>query len=169
MGIAKLLVYSIFRKEKEAERAVKALVNEEFAAANIHVLVREAARTRSLKRAKVRTKTLVGPGIAIGASLGAVGGALVVASGGAAAAPLGVLYGAVSGGAAGTLAGTVGGLGYWRDVVEFPELEAGAFLVGVDLAAQGQAERARKALRSAGAAEVHTRSWQEAAEEVRQA
>lgn len=167
------LIYSIFPTERQAQRAIKTLVNNEFSAANIYVLMRDPRQNDQVQDVPVRTKTLVGPGVAIGATLGAIGGALVAVSGGLlAAGPLVALFqGAVGGGAAGTLAGTVGGLGYWRDVADFParELESGAILVGVDTDAQGQVHRAGKALLAAGADAVHVRPFSEAREDVRQA
>jgi hypothetical protein len=172
MGVKQQLVYAIYRDEKQAERAVKALVNEEFAAANIVVLMREGGPDSHVQEVPVQTKTLVGPGIALGATLGALGGALVAVGGGLwVAGPLvALLQGAASGGAAGTIVGTVGGLGYWRDVIDFPEHDSvGAILVGVDAASQGQVPRARQALQAAGATEVHARPKPQATEEVRQA
>lgn len=173
MATINSLVYAIFSNEQQAERAVKALVDEEFAAANIHVLMRDDSRRDHVRNVPVQTRTLVGPGVALGATLGAVGGALVALSGGLlAAGPLvALLQGAVSGGAAGTIVGTVGGLGYWRDVVDFPEekLNMGGILVGVNSNAQGQADRARQALKAAGADEVEVRSLEGAKQAVRQA
>jgi uncharacterized membrane protein len=173
MGVKQQLVYAIFPNEEQAGRAVKELVEQEYSAANIVVLMRDGESDAPVQEVPVRTKTWVRPSIAIGATLGAVGGALVAVGGGLlAAGPLvAVLQGAAGGGAAGTIAGTVGGLGYWRDVIDFPEREsnAGAILVGVDLPSQGQPERARDALKQAGATEVHVRSRSEATEEVRHA
>lgn len=173
MEATQMLVYAIYHGEEQADRAVSALVDREFAAHSIVVLMREPQQDSPVREVPVRTKTMVGPGILIGATLGAVGGALVAVGGGLlAAGPLvALLQGAASGGAAGTLAGTVGGLGYWRDVIDFPDTEhgAGAILVGVDINKQGQAAEARRALKEAGAAEVHVRPARQAAEEVRQA
>lgn len=167
------LIYAIFSSEPQAQRAIEKLVDSEFSASNIYVLMRTTEQHAKVQEVPVRTKTMVGPGVAIGATLGAIGGALVAVSGGLlAAGPLvALLQGAVSGAAAGSLAGTVGGLGYWRDKADFPknELEAGAILVGVDADAQGQQQRASAALMAAGADAVHVRSWSEAREDVRQA
>ncbi len=173
MAATSTLIFAIFNTESQAEKAVKALVKEEFSADNIHVLMRQPGAPGDVASATVRTKTLVGPGVAIGTTLGAIGGALVAVSGGfLAAGPLFALaQGVVTGGAAGSLAGTVGGLGYWHDVVEFPEhdLAHGAILVGVGLVAQGQTERARKALMAAGAERVQVRSLPEAMQTVSRA
>lgn len=173
MATIKALVYAIFGTEEQAERAVKALVDEEFAAANIHVLMRDDTRRDHVRSVKVETKTLIAPGVALGATLGAVGGALVAVGGGfLAAGPLvALLYGAVSGGAAGTIVGTLAGLGYWRDVVDFPahSLDKGGILVGVNANAQGQIERARKALKAAGADHVELQSLAKAKRAVSQA
>ena len=170
MAVINTLVYAIFPNEEQADRAVKALVDEEFAAANIHVLMRDDTRSEHVRRVPVRTQTMVGPGIALGATLGAVGGALVAVSGGfLAAGPLvALLQGVVSGSAAGTIVGTVGGLGYWRDVVDFPKekLDSGGILVGVNSNAQGQIERAQQALKAAGAEDVQHRSLAEAKQVV---
>lgn len=167
------LVYALFSSETQAQRAIEKLVENEFAASNIYVLMRDDAGTGKVEQVPVNTKTLVGPGVAIGAALGAVGGALVVLTGGLlAAGPIvALLQGVTSGGAAGVLAGTLGGLGYWRDVAEFPAkaIESGAILVGVDAGAQGQIDRATRALKAAGAGEVSLRSFSEAKADVRHA
>jgi hypothetical protein len=167
------LIYALFPDETQAKRAIQALVDNEFAAANIHVLMKATTGSGKVKEVPVSTKNMVGPGVAIGAALGAVGGVLVALSGGLlAAGPIvALLQGAATGGAAGVLAGTLGGLGYWRDVADFPahELESGAILVGVDPGAQGQATRAVKALKQAGAGVVSQRSWSEAKAAVRHA
>ena len=167
------LIYALFPDETQAKRAIEALVEEEFAAASIHVLMKDPLGTGKVKEVPVSTKTMVGPGVAIGAALGAVGGVLVALTGGIfAAGPIvALLQGVTTGGAAGVLAGTLGGLGYWRDVADFPahEIESGAILVGVDAAAQGQVARATRALRRAGAQLVAERSWSEAKAAVRHA
>src|SRR5688572_4695328 len=117
------LVYSLFSNETQAQRAIEKLVENEFAASNIYVLMRDDAGTGKVEQVPVNTKNLVGPGLAIGAALGAVGGALVALTGGLfAAGPIvALLQGATTGGAAGVLTGTLGGLGYWRDVADFPK------------------------------------------------
>ena len=167
------LIYALFSSETEAERAIQKLVENEFAADNIYVLMRDDAAPGKVEQVPVTTKNMVGPGVAIGAALGAVGGVLVALTGGLlAAGPLvALLQGATTGGAAGVLAGTLGGLGYWHDVAEFPhrEIESGAILVGVDAAAQGQAERVTRALKQAGARTVSERPWAEAKADVRHA
>lgn len=167
------LVYALFPDETQAQRAIQKLVENEFAASNIYVLMRGDAGTGKVEQVPVTTKTLVGPGVAIGAALGAAGGVLVALTGGLlAAGPIvALLQGATTGGAAGVLAGTLGGLGYWRDVAEFPAkaIESGAILVGVDPDAQGQTDRASRALKAAGADAVSIRSWSEAKADVRHA
>ncbi|HEU5076911.1 MAG TPA: general stress protein [Polyangiaceae bacterium] len=167
------LIYALFSNETQAQKAIQKLVENEFAAANIYVLMRDDAASGKVEQVPVITKTMVGPGVAIGTALGAVGGVLVALTGGLlAAGPIvALLQGASAGGAAGVLAGTLGGLGYWRDMADFPSkhIESGAILVGVDASAQGQAERARAALKAAGADTVSQRTWSEAKADVRHA
>jgi len=165
------LIYALYSSQAEAQQAIQKLVENEFAASNIYVLMRDDASPGKVEQVPVNTKNLVGPGIAIGAALGAMGGVVVALTGGllAAGPVVALLQGATGGGAAGALAGTLGGLGYWRDVAEFPakEIASGAILVGVDADAQGQAGRATRALQEAGADVVSLRSWTEAKAEVR--
>lgn len=167
------LIYALFPDETQAKRAIHALVENEFAADNIYVLMKATTGSGKIKQVPVSTKNMVGPGVAIGAALGAIGGVLVALSGGIlAAGPIvALLQGVTTGGAAGVLAGGLGGLGYWRDVADFPahELESGAILVGVDPGHQGQAARAVRALKQAGAGLVSQRSWSEAKAAVRHA
>jgi hypothetical protein len=63
----------------------------------------------------------------------------------------------------GTLAGTLGGLGFWKEGIDFPKaaFENGAALVGVN-AQDDRVEEATAALKRAGATEVRTTSKPEA-------
>ena len=101
------LIYALFSHESEAEQAIQKLVENEFAAANIYVLMRDDAAPGKVEQIPVNTKNMVGPGVAIGAALGAVGGVLVALTGGLLAA--GPLVAVLQGGVvkAGQLAGAL--------------------------------------------------------------
>lgn len=105
----------------------------------------------------------------VGATLGAIGGALLAPGAGMlAGGPLLVaLKGAILASAAGAAFGSFGGLGYWHDEVDFVHhhLKRGAVIIGVETIPGRQAS-AEEALRTAGAENVHARTKKAAIEEA---
>ena len=169
-----ILAYAIFDTHRRAAKAVDALVESDFSMKDLCVLCREGAEGTAIEELPVDIKTAVGPGMAIGAALGVVGGSLVALGGGLlTAGPLvTLLQGAVGGGAAGMLAGFVGGLGRIRETIEFPwhhhrRPERGAVLVGAMTVDRGRIATARRALLGVGAAEVHVRTRRQAGSELK--
>ena len=166
-----VLTYAIFDNEKQAARAVDALVENDFTMDDICVLLREGPEGAVVEEMPMEVKTEVGPGMVIGAAVGAVGGALVaVGSGLIAAGPLlALLQGAVGGGAAGMLTGFLAGLGYWHDAADFPhhKLKGEAVLVGIMSDRRDRIDVARKTLKAVGAKQVHVRTRRQAITEVK--
>jgi hypothetical protein len=166
-----VLAYAIFDTEKQAARAVDALVENDFTMRDICVLLREGPEGAAVEEMPMEVKTAVGPGMAIGAAVGAVGGALVaIGSGLVVAGPfLALLQGAVGGGAAGMLTGFLAGLGYWHDAADFPhhKLKQGAVLVGIMSEKRDRIDVARATLKAIGAKKVHVRKRRGAVAEVK--
>lgn len=168
-----ILAYAIFDTEKAAARAVDALVESDFAVDDVCVLFREGPEGAPIEELPVDVKTGIGPGMAIGATLGLLGGALVALGGGLfAAGPLvTLLQGTFGGGAAGVFLGFVGGLGPLHEAIQFPHghhetLKKGAVLVGVMTSKRERIDAAKKALRKLGASEVHVRTRRQAGDEL---
>lgn len=156
-----VFVHAVFNTELRAARAVQELVNAKFPTEGISALMVNRSGVEELE---VSHKTAMGPGAALGAVFGAVGGALAVTGGLVLAGPVFLaLEGVLAGGALGTVAGTLGGLGFWKDEVDFPKhaFENGAVLIGVNTE-DGRIEDARTALKSAGATEIRMTSKPEA-------
>jgi len=155
--------YAFFRDETAAADAVHKLVESGFETEHIGALMLGEAGVEALP---VRHKTGIVPGALIGAALGAAIGAVALPAAGLVA--IGSVFGAAaSGGVAGTLAGSLGGLGLWKDEVDFPRsaFERGDVLVGA-LTSQERSEQARAALRAAGAAETKLATRRTAQQEL---
>lgn len=156
--------YGFFSDEHIAAAAVQKLLNSGFDSEHVGVLMLD---THGTSEVRVKHKTAIGIGIAVGGILGATVAAIalpglgLLAFGGA-FAPLAA---AAAGGAAGTLVGSVGGMGVWSDEVDIPReaFERGDVLVGV-LVPKEHSERATSLLTEAGAAQtaVSTRAEAEA-------
>lgn len=156
-----VFVHAVFNDEPHAARAVQELVNAKFSGHDIGALMCNRSGVQELE---VGHKTGMGVGAALGGVVGAVGGALAVSGGLILAGPVFLaLEGMLAGGALGTLAGTLGGLGFWREEVEFPKaaFENGAVLIGVTVE-DGRMEDAANALRRAGASDIRMSSKPEA-------
>jgi hypothetical protein len=156
-----VFVHAVFNNEVAAAKAVQELVNAEFPYHDISALMCDRSGVKELETGH---KTGMGVGAVLGGVFGAIGGALAVTGGLVLAGPVFLaLEGMVAGGAMGTLAGTLGGLGFWKETIDFPKaaFENGAALIGVD-AADGRIEDATNALKRAGATEVRQASKQEA-------
>jgi hypothetical protein len=142
------------------------LVGAGFTASDIGALIGGA---RDVETLSMQHKTGVTAGALLGGALGAVGGGAVALVGGFALLALGplvaALQGAAIGGAAGTLAGTLGGLGFWKDEIDFPQdaFEAGAVLLGVTTN-DARVDLAREALCKAGAETSYVAANREAIE-----
>lgn len=168
-----ILAYAIFDTHKTAAKGVDALIENDFTIKDICVLCREGPEGTPIEELPVDVKTGIGPGMAIGAALGVAGGALVALGGGLLAAGplLTLLQGTFTGGAAGLFAGFVGGLGYLHETIDFPHhhrhrLEHGAVLVGVMSSKRARIDSAKRALKGAGAPEVHVRTRRQADHEL---
>jgi len=156
--------YGFFSDENAAAAAVQKLLNSGFDSEHVGVLMLDGT---GVSEVRVKHKTAIGTGIAVGTLLGATVAAVTIpglgllAFGGAFAH----LAAAAAGGAAGTLVGAVGGMGVWKDEVDIPHqaLERGDVLVGV-LVPPENSERADQALKDAGASTtaVSTRAEAEA-------
>jgi hypothetical protein len=153
-----MFVYGIFRDEEKAAKAVEALVDADFPGDAISALMREGSEVEELP---VEKKTRVGRGAVLGAALGAVGGALLAPGAGLlAGGPLLVaIKGAIAAGAAGAGLGSFGGLGFWREEIDFVDrsLEAGVIIVGVETNPERH-DSAAEVLRAAGAQDVQART-----------
>lgn len=154
-------VHGLFTTEAGAASAVQSLIEAHFDPALISALMRVGS---DVAEATPTFKTGVGRGVLLGTALGALGGALIASGGLLTAGPL---AGSVAGGAAGYLAGIVGGLGHWKDEIEFPaQVAAGMILVGVD-SDESNIERARAALAVARPERIHVSPKKEACDEVK--
>jgi hypothetical protein len=143
--------HAFYRDAERADAAVRALLDAHFASDAIGVLMVHGEEVEELP---MRHKTFVPHGVALGALLGAAAGAVTMSGIGLlAAGPLLLaLQGAAAGTAIGSLGGALGGLGFWRDEVDFPShaFHNGAVLVGV-VANVERLEEAQRVLESAGA------------------
>ena len=168
-----ILVYAIFDTHKGAAKAVDALVESDFAVDDVCVLFREGPEGAPIEELPVDVKTGIGPGMAIGATLGVLGGALVALGGGLfVAGPMVTpLQGLFGGGGAGVFLGFVAGLGPLHEAIQFPHqhhraLAKGAVLVGVMTSKRERIDAAKKTLRNVGASEVHVRTRRQAGHEL---
>jgi len=156
-----VFVHAVFNTERAAAKAVQELVNAEFSVHDISALMCNRSGVQELD---IGHKTGVGVGAVLGGVFGAIGGALAVTGGLVLAGPMFLaLEGMLAGGAMGTLAGTLGGLGFWREEIDFPKaaFENGAVLIGVN-SDTGRIEEASGALSRAGATDVRVTSKSEA-------
>jgi len=156
----------MFNDRDHANAAVQALLDEHFHADDIGILM---ARGSGVEELALNHKTFVPHGAVLGALVGAAAGALTLSGiGVVAAGPLLVaLQGAAAGTAVGTLTGTLGGLGFWRDEVDFPSdaFEKGAVLVGV-VTNPERTDAARGILAAHGAAATFVSTKAQATEEM---
>jgi uncharacterized membrane protein len=160
-----VFVHSVFHDEVTAAKAVQELVNAKFSGHDISALM---INPNSVRELEVGHKTGMGVGAVLGGVFGAVGGALAVSGGLVLAGPVFLaLEGMLAGGAMGTLAGTLGGLGFWKEDIDFPKsaFENGAALVGVNVHDE-RVEAASEALRRAGSTEIRTTSKPEAQQQA---
>jgi hypothetical protein len=156
----KVFVHGLFGDEANAARAIDFLIEAHFETEDISALMR--AGDHMVENAPGSGPQLV-RGAALGATLGAIGGALVTISGFLAAGPL---LGIVGGAAIGGLEGVLGSLGYSSNEVDFHEhVPGGMILIGVSTD-EGSIERARAALAQAGPNRIHVSRKSEACEEV---
>lgn len=156
-----VFVHAVFNDEPHAAKAVQELVNAKFSANDISALMCNRSGVTELEMGH---KTGMKVGAAVGAVLGGVGGALAVTGGLVLAGPVFLaLEGLVAGGALGTVAGTLGGLGFWKEEVEFPKhaFENGAVLIGVN-ANEGRIAEASAALERAGASDIRQSTQEKA-------
>ena len=158
--------HAFYKGPEEAQAAVQALLDAHFHTEHVGVLLK---RGPSVEELPMHHKTFVPQGAVLGALFGAAAGALTLSGIGVlAAGPLLVaLQGAATGTAIGTLAGTLGGLGFWRDEIDFPAdaFESGAVLVGV-VTNLGRTNEARRVLASAGAEQTYLSTKAEAVDAV---
>jgi hypothetical protein len=159
--------HAFYKDREHASDAVRRLLDAHFHTEAIGVLM---VRGSEIEDLPMRHKTFVPHGAVVGALVGAAAGALTLSGiGVVAAGPLWIaLQGAAAGGAMGTLAGTLGGLGFWRDEVNFPAdaFEAGGVLVGVVTNLE-RSNEARRVLASAGAEKTYLSTKAEAIESAR--
>jgi hypothetical protein len=152
-----IFVHAVFNSETGAAKAVQELVNAKFSAHDISALMCNRSGVQELE---IGHKTGMGVGAVLGGVFGAVGGALAVTGGLVLAGPVFLaLEGMLAGGAMGTLAGTLGGLGFWREEIDFPRsaFENGAVLIGVN-SDDSRIEDASDALKRAGATSIRRSS-----------
>jgi len=156
-----VFVHAVFNNETASAKAVQELVDAKFAGHDISALMSNRSGVTELE---IGHKTGMGVGAVLGGVLGAVGGALAVTGGLVLAGPVFLaLEGLVAGGAMGTVAGTLGGLGFWKEEIDFPKqaFENGAVLVGVNCNEE-RLGTASEALKRAGATEILQSSKPEA-------
>jgi hypothetical protein len=156
-----IFVHAVFNSEAGAAKAVQELVNAKFSGQDISALMTNRSGVQELD---IGHKTGMGVGAVLGGVLGAVGGALAVSGGLVLAGPVFLaLEGMLAGGVMGTLAGTLGGLGFWKEEIEFPRsaFENGAVLIGVNTE-EARVDDAAAALKRAGATEIRQSSKREA-------
>jgi hypothetical protein len=156
-----IFVHAVFNSEATAAKAVQELVNARFSGHDISALMTNRSGVQELE---IGHKTGMGVGAVLGGVLGAVGGALAVTGGLVLAGPVFLaLEGMLAGGAMGTLAGTLGGLGFWKEEIDFPRaaFENGAVLIGVN-ADDARVTDAEEALTRAGATDIRHSSKGEA-------
>jgi hypothetical protein len=158
--------HALFNDRDHANAAVQSLLDDHFHGDDIGVLMVGASGVEELP---LHHKTFVPHGAVLGALVGAAAGALTLSGiGVVAAGPLFVaLQGAAAGSAVGTLTGTLGGLGFWRDEVDFPSdaFEKGAVLVGV-VTNHERTDNARRILAANGAEATFVSTKAKAAAEM---
>jgi hypothetical protein len=156
--------HAFYRDAERASAAVTALLDAHFASDAIGVLMVHGEDVQELP---MRHKTFVPHGVALGALFGAAAGAVTMSGIGLlAAGPLLLaLQGAAAGTAMGSLGGALGGLGFWRDEVDFPAdaFHNGAVLVGV-VSNVERLEEAQRVLQNAGAESTYVSTKAEATE-----
>jgi hypothetical protein len=156
--------HAVFKDAEHASAAVHQLMESHFATEQIAVLM---VRGPEVQELPLKHKTFVPHGVALGAIVGAAAGALTLTGLGiVAAGPILIaLQGAAAGTAVGSLGGALGGLGFWRDEVDFPSdaFASGAVLVGVVTNAE-RVDDARAALTSVGAGETYVSTKEQATE-----
>ena len=158
--------HAFYRDAERAHDAVRQLLDAHFPSDAIGVLMMSGEEVQELP---MKHKTFVPHGVALGALLGAAAGAVTMSGIGLLATGpiLLALQGAAAGTAIGSVGGALGGLGFWRDEVDFPSdaFENGAVLVGV-VANSERLDEARRVLSSAGAESTHVSTKQEATQQV---
>ena len=156
--------HAFFRDAERASAAVTALLDAHFTSEDVGVLMVHGDDVQELP---MRHKTFVPHGVALGALLGAAAGAVTMSGIGLlAAGPLLLaLQGAAAGTAVGSLGGALGGLGFWRDEVDFPAdaFQSGAVLVGVVTNVE-RLDEAQRVLKDAGADATYVSTKAEATE-----
>lgn len=156
-----IFVHAVFNSEVGAAKAVQELVNAKFSEHDISALMCNRSGVQELE---IGHKTGMAVGAVLGGVFGAVGGALAVTGGLVLAGPVFLaLEGMLAGGAMGTLAGTLGGLGFWKEEIDFPRdaFENGAVLIGVNCE-DARVEDASDALKRVGATDIRQSSQREA-------
>lgn len=154
--------HALFTDTQHAADAVRLLLAASFPTDTISVLM---VHGHDVEELPLQHKTFVPHGVALGALLGAAAGALTMSGIGllAAGPVLMALQGAAAGTALGSVGGALGGLGFWRDEIDFPAdaFENGAVLVGA-VTDPTRIDAARAALCAAGASETHVATKAEA-------
>lgn len=154
--------HAIFRDTEHAGGAVRQLLEAHFPSDAVGVLM---VRGNDVEELPMKHKTYVPHGVALGALFGAAAGAITMSGIGllAAGPVLLALQGAAAGTAMGTVGGALGGLGFWRDEVDFPAdaFAQGAVLVGV-VTNEERLDDARRVLGAAGAEETFVATKAEA-------
>jgi hypothetical protein len=154
--------HAIFRDTEHASKAVRQLIETHFSSDDVGVLM---VRGDDVEELPMKHKTFVPHGVALGALFGAAAGAATMSGIGLlAAGPLLLaLQGAAAGTAIGSVGGALGGLGFWRDEVDFPAdaFEQGAVLVGV-VTNKERLDEAQRVLRAAGAEQTYVATKAEA-------
>ncbi|MET0389329.1 MAG: hypothetical protein ABW321_25370 [Polyangiales bacterium] len=158
--------HGFFKDAEHASKAVHQLLEAHFTSDSIGVLM---VRGDDVEELPIKHKTFVPHGVALGAVLGAAAGAVTMSGIGLlASGPLLLaLQGAAAGTAMGSLGGALGGLGFWRDEVDFPAdaFTQGAVLVGV-VTNKERLDHAGRVLRDAGADQTYVSTKAEASERV---
>lgn len=156
--------HAFFADAEQASNAIDDLIEAHFPTDSVGVLM---VRNNEVEELPMRHKTFVPHGVALGALVGAAAGAATMAGIGlVAAGPLLLaLQGAAAGTAIGSVGGALGGLGFWRDEVNFPTdaFKNGAVLVGVVCNVE-RVDEARRVLTEAGASETYVATKAEAQE-----
>jgi len=160
-----VFVYGVFGNEEAASDAVQHLVDADFPSDDVRAIMRQGDQSEELR---VEGRTSTARGIAVGAVLGVIGGAVVAVSTDlvTSATWLAAIKGAALGGAVGTVIGALTGLTFWRSEVDFlhRHLKQGAVIVGVETIA-GRQTSAEEALRAAGARDIQSRKEELVVEE----
>jgi hypothetical protein len=156
--------HAFFADADHASNAIDDVIEAHFPTDSVGVLM---VRNDEVEELPMRHKTFVPHGVALGALVGAAAGAVTMAGIGlVAAGPLLLaMQGAAAGTAIGSLGGALGGLGFWRDEVNFPTdaFQNGAVLVGVVCNVE-RVDDARRVLMDAGATETYVATKAEASE-----